>query len=153
MQAREDRTGSPPQFPSLVDIGSRRKQSEVATVIRNGASRMPPFGGLGDVAVAALTGFLIANEDHEIVRSDNVTAQQLKDSTDGYNKFLDLSFPAVPSRRYHMPYLCTMLCTSNISYLRAIRDYPPHLTWIRLAPANLQLKCAASGFPPRILTL
>jgi len=34
---------------------------------------------------------------------------------------LDLSFPPVPSRRHQMPYLCTMLCTSNISYLRAIR--------------------------------
>ncbi len=37
---------------------------------------------------------------------------------------LDLSFPAVPSRRYQMPYLCTMLRTSNISYLRAIPDCP-----------------------------
>ena len=35
---------------------------------------------------------------------------------------LDLGFPAVPSRRYQMPYLCPMLCTSNISYLRATRD-------------------------------
>jgi len=34
---------------------------------------------------------------------------------------LDLSIPPVPSRRHQMPYLCTMLCTSNISYLRAIR--------------------------------
>jgi len=41
---------------------------------------------------------------------------------------LDLRFPAVPSRRYQMPYLCTMLCTSNISYLRAIRDRAGALT-------------------------
>jgi hypothetical protein len=70
----------------------------------------------------------------------------------GAMRVLDPSFPAVPSRRYQMPHLCIMLCASNISYLRAIRDRPPHLTWIRLEQANLQLKCAASGFPPRILT-
>ena len=92
----EDRTGSPPQFPSLVDIGSRRKQNEVAAVIRNGASRMPPFGRLGDAAVTALTRFLMANEEKEVVRSDNAPAHALKYTTDGYNKFLDPDgYPAV----------------------------------------------------------
>jgi hypothetical protein len=46
---------------------------------------------------------------------------------------LDLSFPAVPSRRYQMPYLCAMLRTSNIPYLRAIRDCPPRLLFRKQA--------------------
>ncbi len=92
----EDRTGSPPQFPSLVDIGSRRKESEVAAVIRNGASRMPPFGRLGDAAVVALTSFLMTNEDKEVIRSEQTTAPGLRYTTDGYNKFLDPDgYPAV----------------------------------------------------------
>ncbi len=93
---REDRKGSPPQFPSLVDIAKRRKESEIEAVIRNGGTRMPPFGRLGEPAVMALTRFLIAGEDLRVVQSVQPAAPYLKYTTDGYNKFLDPDgYPAV----------------------------------------------------------
>jgi quinoprotein glucose dehydrogenase len=93
---REDRKGSPPQFPSLIDIGSRRKESEIEALIRNGGARMPPFRRLGEPAVKALTRFLTANEDREVVQNVPPSVFYLKYTTDGYNKFLDPDgYPAV----------------------------------------------------------
>jgi quinoprotein glucose dehydrogenase len=92
----EDRKGSPPEFPSLEHIGARRTEAEVAAVIRNGATRMPPFRQLGEPAVKALTRFLVADEDNEVVQASPPRSYDLKYSTDGYNKFLDPEgYPAV----------------------------------------------------------
>ena len=38
---RADRRGTPPEFPSLVDISQRRSVDEIAAVVRDGAGRMP----------------------------------------------------------------------------------------------------------------
>ena len=40
---REDLNGTPPEFPSLVDIGKKYLESEVAAMIRRGNGRMPGF--------------------------------------------------------------------------------------------------------------
>ena len=40
---RDDMMGTPPQIPSLVDIGQRRSADELTTIIRQGAGRMPGF--------------------------------------------------------------------------------------------------------------
>jgi len=37
------RQGSPPAFPSLVDVGKRLSSEQIALVIRSGRGRMPPF--------------------------------------------------------------------------------------------------------------
>jgi len=57
---------------------------------------MPPYSRLGDAAVAALTRYLMASEDKEVVSSDTAPVRALKYTTDGYNKFLDPDgYPAV----------------------------------------------------------
>ncbi len=57
---------------------------------------MPPFGRLGEPAVKALTRFLTAGEDKEVVQNVRPSALYLKYTTDGYNKFLDPDgYPAV----------------------------------------------------------
>lgn len=92
---REDKTGSPPEFPSLVDIGQRRTASELEDIIRRGAGRMPAYGRLGEEAIEALVRWLVRGEDSGLskgVRRSN----DLKYSHDGYNKFLDPEgYPAV----------------------------------------------------------
>ena len=51
---RDDLKGSPPQIPSLVDIGRRRSADQLRTVIREGAGRMAGFPALAPDALAAL---------------------------------------------------------------------------------------------------
>jgi quinoprotein glucose dehydrogenase len=53
-----ERAGSPPAFPSLVNIGKRMKQAEITETIRNGKGRMPGFPKLTNADLAALLGYL-----------------------------------------------------------------------------------------------
>lgn len=82
---RPDRKGTPPEFPSLLNL--KRPPEETAKLIREGAGRMPGFSQLGEDAVKAMSSWLAGGPDVAVrVRGD---AGTLKYSTDGYNKFLD----------------------------------------------------------------
>ena len=50
----EGRKGSPPTFPSLVDIDKRLTDTAIAEVIHNGRGRMPSFPSLTDARLDAL---------------------------------------------------------------------------------------------------
>ena len=86
---REDLLGSPPEFPSLKDIGGRRRESEIAAVVRNGVGRMPGFAHLGDPAINAMTRYLATGENQVAAQSRADSPFDMKYTTDGYNKFLD----------------------------------------------------------------
>jgi quinoprotein glucose dehydrogenase len=91
---RADRKGTPPEFPSLIDIGAKRKNPEIAAVIRNGAGRMPAFEPLGRPAIQAITRYIVTGED--MAASASGFVNRLKYTTDGYNKFLDPEgYPAI----------------------------------------------------------
>lgn len=91
---RADMKGTPPEFPSLVDIGSRRKEAEIMSVIRTGAGRMPGFSQLGRPAIQAMTRYILTGKDMAASASGYVN--RLKYTTDGYNKFLDQEgYPAI----------------------------------------------------------
>ena len=61
---RDDLKGTPPTFPSLVDIGQRRTRDEIATMIRQGAGRMSGFAGtLDNSAINDLVTFLVTGKD------------------------------------------------------------------------------------------
>ncbi len=94
---REDLRGSPPEFPSLVALGSRRKPDEIGAVVRRGAGRMPGFAHLGDAAVEALVEFLSTGGDRETALVETADSPaRLRYTIDGYNKFLDPDgWPAV----------------------------------------------------------
>jgi mono/diheme cytochrome c family protein len=55
------REGSPPTFPSLIDVGARLSNDNLASVIRSGKGRMPSFPMLDDKAMAALVQYLKSN--------------------------------------------------------------------------------------------
>ncbi|MDQ6676963.1 MAG: PQQ-binding-like beta-propeller repeat protein [Acidobacteriota bacterium] len=94
---RPDRLGTPPEFPSLADIGSRRSEAEIANVIRKGAGRMPAFSQLTTEAVAAIATFLVKGEDKEVLTAIHTASPSpLRYAHDGYNRFLDPDgYPAV----------------------------------------------------------
>jgi quinoprotein glucose dehydrogenase len=95
---RPDRSGSPPEFPSLVDIAHRHSRDEIVGILRRGASRMPAFASLGAANLDAIAGYLLTGESKEIVGPQSVQKgpEVLKYGIDGYNKFLDPDgYPAI----------------------------------------------------------
>lgn len=93
----DDRKGSPPQFPSLIDLEKKFSQSQVEEIIQKGTGRMPGFASIGDSSISALTRFLLKQEDSEAtVAAAPKGPTDLKYTIDGYNKFLDPDgYPAV----------------------------------------------------------
>jgi len=94
---REDRKGSPPQFPSLTDLEKKFTQAQLEEIIRKGTGRMPGFASIGDAPIAALSRYLLKQEDTQAqVAEAPKGPTDLKYTMDGYNKFLDPDgYPAV----------------------------------------------------------
>ena len=57
-----DRAGSGSIIPSLVDIGKRRSDEEIGTIIKMGNGRMPAFATISDDNRKAIIGYLNNNE-------------------------------------------------------------------------------------------
>jgi quinoprotein glucose dehydrogenase len=97
---RDDRRGTPPQIPALVNLAGRLSPQALSTVIRQGVGRMPGFSDLSADALAALVAYLQTETDHA---PDASPAAQSAASTapaatrkptskyrfTGYKKFLD----------------------------------------------------------------
>lgn len=96
---RLDLKGSPPEFPSLVDIGTRLTRAQVSDMVHHGGGRMPSFGQLGEDKINAIVDYLMTGKDTKLDGAEHpaVTAfSPLKYGIDGYNKFLDPDgYPAV----------------------------------------------------------
>jgi quinoprotein glucose dehydrogenase len=91
---RDDMLGTPPQIPSLVDIGRRRSADELTTIVREGAGRMPGFPALTPNALAALVTFLRTGESDRA--GHDTPAIAMKYRFTGYRKFLDPDgYPAI----------------------------------------------------------
>lgn len=94
---RPDRTGAPPDFPSLVNIANKLNADQVETMIRDGGARMPSFRRLPSEDIKALVRYLIYNENVQLGSKDRMSSLiDLKYGIDGYNRFLDPDgYPAV----------------------------------------------------------
>jgi quinoprotein glucose dehydrogenase len=102
-----DRKGSPPAFPSLVDIEQRRSHAKLQATIRAGAGRMPAFAQLDDSQVSALIHYVssgetsVAADAADKERTPGALPRQYRDQGGeyeftGYRKFLDPEgYPAV----------------------------------------------------------
>lgn len=91
-------SGSPPEFPSLRNIGRKYNESQVEDIIRKGGGRMPAFAQLGKGPIAAIATYLTTGKE-TMARTTWNQAEMgpwLKYMSDGYNKFLDPDgYPAV----------------------------------------------------------
>ena len=94
---RADMHGTPPEIPSLLKLGEKYKEPQIARVISEGRGRMPNFAHLGQNVVEAMAHFLATGEDYTFATPiSEQSASPLKYTIDGYNKFLDADgYPAV----------------------------------------------------------
>lgn len=101
-----DRTGTPPQFPSLIDVDKRLSHEQLVNQIKKGGGRMPGFGGtLSDAQIAGIIAYLTTGEDAALPASGNegsggraATRTNFGERYvfDGYKKFLDPDgYPAI----------------------------------------------------------
>jgi quinoprotein glucose dehydrogenase len=90
----DDLAGAPPQIPSLTNAGDRRGAKEIASIVAQGAGRMPAFPNLQQADVDALVNYLISGESKEL--APEAGAAEAKYRFTGYHKFLDSEgYPAV----------------------------------------------------------
>ncbi len=96
---RPDLRGSPPEFPSLIDVGSRLTREQVTSMVEHGGGRMPGFARLGTGSVKVIVELLMSGKDVPLDGAEHqkVTAfSPLKYGIDGYNRWLDPDgYPAV----------------------------------------------------------
>ena len=60
---KSDFSGSPPDFPSLPEVGKKLSEPDTRAVIRGGRGRMPGFARLGDEAVQSLALYVRTGRD------------------------------------------------------------------------------------------
>jgi quinoprotein glucose dehydrogenase len=58
---QDNMQGQPPDYPSLIGVGTRLTGDQITTTIRTGKGRMPAFSGLSDDQVSSLVQFLMTN--------------------------------------------------------------------------------------------
>jgi quinoprotein glucose dehydrogenase len=88
-----DRSGSPPEFPSLVGIGKRMTEAQIDETVREGKGRMPSFPNLLSGDMAALVQYLLADGKEDTARERSRAAATTQPGEEyrftGYRQFLD----------------------------------------------------------------
>jgi quinoprotein glucose dehydrogenase len=85
-----DRKGNPQSnYPSLIDIHTKRDKPYLTQTISNGKGMMPGFTMLSTTEKQALVSFLYGDEKKEIVGTVNTKSVYIPFKSTGYNKFLD----------------------------------------------------------------
>jgi quinoprotein glucose dehydrogenase len=97
----EDRTGSPPTFPSVVNVHKRMPESKIVAVIRKGTERMPGFPAIAGPEMKALLEYLRTGKASEADAGKEMAGPAETAGADaytftGYRKFLDPDgYPAI----------------------------------------------------------
>ena len=92
---RDDMSGSPPQIPSLVDVGRRKPPAELTRIVRQGVGRMAGLPALSPEAVDAIVAFIGTGENRDVDHAGATSGGQPYRFT-GYKRFLDPDgYPAI----------------------------------------------------------
>jgi len=100
----DDLKGAPPDFPSLVAVGSRLTFSQITATVHDGKGRMPGFPNLTPEQTTAIADFLVNGQPADgkaavsgkEVASSGPQFPAMKYHLLGYNRFLDPDgYPAI----------------------------------------------------------
>ncbi len=94
---RENLAGSPPEFPSLVNLAGRRSAEQVRALVLKGAGRMPGYAHLGEEGVSAILAYILQGVEKEVADAPRAPSPiDLKYRLDGYVRFTDPDgYPAI----------------------------------------------------------
>jgi quinoprotein glucose dehydrogenase len=81
-----DRAGSPPSFPSLIDINKTMGPDEITAAVRQGRGRMPAFPNIDEGSLASLLQYLSGQKEQPSKEEANNPDAYI---FTGYRKFLD----------------------------------------------------------------
>jgi quinoprotein glucose dehydrogenase len=84
----ENLAGSPPQFPSLIDIGTRLTAEQITTKIHQGGGRMPGFPNIQGAQLDTLVAYLERKAGHDF-ESIGTTKYPATYQVTGYKQFED----------------------------------------------------------------
>lgn len=84
---RQDRRGTPPEFPSLVSLGKKYSEEDVTSIVSSGAGRMPGFAQFKAPAIRAIVRYVLFGEDMPAPAVP--LSATLKYRLDGYTRFTD----------------------------------------------------------------
>jgi quinoprotein glucose dehydrogenase len=91
----DDKSGSPPQFPSLIGIADRMGPKDIAAIIMSGKGRMPGFTNLTPDQIDAVIDYVMSGES-KALQSSSPAPPEVKYRFTGYKKFLDpQGYPAI----------------------------------------------------------
>jgi quinoprotein glucose dehydrogenase len=100
----KDLSGSPPNYPSLIDVGKRLSTAQIEAKISQGGGRMPSFPNLRDDHLRVLIEFLTkraeqevkADPDHGAIYSSAADGTTMKYEVTGSRDFVDAEgYPAI----------------------------------------------------------
>ena len=94
---RDNLAGSPPEFPSLVNLAGRRSTEQVRRIVQSGAGRMPGYAHLGASGIDAILAYILQGEEKEVTDAPRASSPiDLKYRLDGYTRFTDPDgYPAI----------------------------------------------------------
>jgi quinoprotein glucose dehydrogenase len=94
---RDDRSGAPPQFPSLIGVGDRMSEADVRSIVFYGAGRMPSFATLSPSHVNAIGQYVTRGVETIVpIPARTPSPTDLKYFFTGHHKFLDPEgYPAI----------------------------------------------------------
>ncbi len=91
---KADRTGAPPDFPSLVGVDQHYTDTEIAQIIHGGNGRMPAFNNLNEEELGAIVNYVLSGKDDLVASTTNAQAPAYRLA--GYTEFLDSEgYPAI----------------------------------------------------------
>lgn len=89
-----DRTGNPPDFPSLIGIDQRYSSQAIAQLVRGGNGRMPAFNKLTNQELAAIIDYVLKSKNDVVTDSSKAPGPAY--GIAGYPRFLDSDgYPAI----------------------------------------------------------
>ena len=99
----QDRKGSPPAFPGLLDVGKQLPAAKIDEIIQQGRGRMPGFPQISAADRSAITSYLLgeqeqagASDKREVAAPADAKPVRSPYYLTGYRKFVDVDgYPAV----------------------------------------------------------
>jgi glucose dehydrogenase len=89
-----DRTGTPPDVPSLIGVDQRFTEDEVRHIILEGNGRMPAFSTLNEAENKAIANYVLIGRDDLVTTTSSTPAPAYQHA--GYLQFLDTEgYPAI----------------------------------------------------------